>query len=41
VISHDANLGRLSAIRDSIWRTADALPTHEDVLATTMNRKAF
>jgi len=41
VISRDANLGRLSAIRDSIWRTADALPTHEDVLATTMNRKAF
>ena len=40
VINHDANLGRLSAIRDSIWRTADALPTHEDVLTTTMNRKA-
>ena len=41
VIGHDANLGRLSAIRGSIWRTADALPTHEDVLMTTMNRKAF
>jgi len=40
VIGHDANLGRLSAIRDSIWRTADALPSHADALAATMARRS-
>ena len=40
VIGPEQNRTRLAAIRDSIWRTADALPSHADMLAATMNRRA-
>ncbi|WP_292021186.1 MULTISPECIES: tryptophan halogenase family protein [unclassified Brevundimonas] len=40
VLGRDENRARLAAIRDSIWRTADALPSHADALAATMNRRA-
>ncbi|MDQ1153253.1 tryptophan halogenase family protein [Brevundimonas sp. SORGH_AS_0993] len=36
VLGRDENRGRLAAIRDSIWRTADALPSHEEALTAAM-----
>lgn len=40
VISTPENRSRLNAIRDSIWRTADALPAHADVLAAMMTPRS-
>ena len=39
VLTPDENVGRLAAIRDSIRRTADALPLHADVVSATIGRR--